>query len=408
MLSVTRALVLPMVLAACATGSTDEPTSNDVTPGKPGAGATVPPGQAPAPPAATQPPGGDPPPPPVKPPCTSTIALVAGGATGTFASTWSPSGWSPTQVLGGSTSSAPAVAWDGAGWLAVMQGSGGALVWTRKLATVWSAPAPIGTATTKGAPALVTAGSASHLVYWGSNGKFYHGAFAAGAWDSASDPVGGAASQSFGDSAPTATANGSAFFVAQSGSDSNVYTQQWSANWASASAISGSMYTKTTSSPAILFAGSDLLVVFSHSDNLLLYGRRVGTVWESARALHNETGSSAHSPNRVALAQTSTGDALMVFDGGDGNMYTSRFPSGTPPLSELAPSPWTAPVTLSIPAVASTPSIAAGACGDDAIMAFATSTGTVETMTLSGGTWSAPTAITGIVGASYVSIATRN
>jgi len=387
--------ILPL-LAACATSVVDDSPREDPPRNEPDASVRLPPESPPpvrdgaAPDAEASIDAG----------CKSTAAIVAGGASGIFAATWSSAGWSAPQPLAGGTSSAPAVAWDGAAWLAALRSTDDAMLSTRKSGASWSSLAPIGSATTQGAPALVTLGTTTHLVYWGSNGKFYHGAFSAGAWDSASDPVGGASRQSFGLCAPTATSQGGSFTIVQSSTDSNVYAQDWSAGWAPASPLSAAFDAKTTASPRIVtLSGGDTLVVFSHSDDLLLFSRRRGSSWEPATALHVDLGgASAISPGPVALVALPNDAAELVFVGGDGKPYASLYPGVAP---------WSPPAQLAVPALASTPSIATGVCGDDAILAYATSDGSVATMTLHAGTWSAPSPISGISGASFVTIATR-
>jgi hypothetical protein len=396
-----------VALAACASGAAHGPL-DDMPPVAPSGAATI---QPPSSPSAPSEPSRDSPasaflPPGMRAPgCASTMAILAGGSSGLLASTWSAGVWAAPQALSGSAASKPTLVWDGTAWLGVVQATGNTLLstGTTPAASTWSAPSAIAGATSQGTPALVSLGASSHLVYRGTDSKFYHAVLSGGAWDAANDPVGGASSQSFGPSAPTAAAYGSAFVIVQSGNDTNVYTQEWSAVWSAAAPVSGSMYAKASASPRIARLDTgESLVVFPHSDDLLLYALRVGAGWLSAMALHNVAGSEiAASPSTVALAALPGGGALLVFVGADGRPRWSLYPKAAPLPDPLFPtSPWTAPVLVPLPpgtTLASPPEAATGVCGHDAVLVFATGAGDVELMSFdaAAGAWSMPSVVWG-------------
>jgi len=114
-----------------------------------------------------------------------------------------------------------------------------------------TAPATIGAALAQGNPGARRHRATGHVVYWGSDSKFYHGTYSGSAWDAASDPVeasGGA--QSFGPSAPAATATGTTLLAAQSVRTAWSIDQAWTGSWQAANALAGSSVVSSLS-PAI-------------------------------------------------------------------------------------------------------------------------------------------------------------
>ncbi len=407
---------LAAVPSACATGERDA-----VSEGASGAGGaptvTVPPPALPVDPAreAGVDAAIDAPPPKVDAtaaaPCTMTV--LAGGASTLFASTWTStsSTWSTPFTAARSVTSTPALVWDGSAYLGVVRSSANAMAWLRGGKGSWSVPSPLATATTQGAPALVTTGGVSHVVYWGENAKFYHGTFNGSAWDAANDLVGGASAPSFGQSPPAATTLGGAFTIAQAGTDANVYVQRWSSSWEPALALSGATFARQTTSPRIaVLPNGDTLVVFPHTDGLLLHAVRGAADWQAARALYDEPGKTAAStPGALSLAASAKGGAVVAFRGADGTAYASIYP---PSASAAAPapvaSPWSEPAAIpTSSSIASVPELATGVCGDEVVLAYVTSSGGVETMSRRAGVWSAPSGVPGIASATFATIATE-
>lgn len=330
--------------------------------------------------------------------CAQTLAVLGGNGTSSFAATWSAGAWSTPSSLGGSFASVAAFVPYATGYIGALQEAT-----SSTLASSVGAPftqlAQIAAATTQGPPVLATIGGAAHVVYWGSDFKFYHGTYSAGAWDTASDPVGGSSSQSFGSSAPTLAAVGTELVVGQAGTNNTLYAQSWTGGtWAAAIAITGASVDATVSPTlvALTGGGADLLVVApSQNTDVLYFATRTGGTWSSLAMVHDAT---TFTPYVVALAPLAGGKAALVYEGGDTEPYVSVFDGST----------WSAPAALvsgTNPTLLSPPQITAGVCGNDATVALVPSSGVVSITSLSGGTWSAPNALTGTSGVTYASIA---
>jgi hypothetical protein len=340
-------------------------------------------------------------------PCTSTMAIVGGSATTAFATTWTLGAWAAAQTLSGSVVSVPAVVSNGSQYVGVLREANTNDIGYTVSGTTWSALAGVpaagsATATTGGPPALAVVDGAVHLVYWGLDDKFYHGTYATGAWTPADDPVGGASTQSFGPSAPTAAGLASSFTIAQAGSNADVYAQSWDSSWSPAVPVATDGY--NTSSPRIvtLTGGSaSQMIVYARDDNTndeaLMYSVLTGSTWSTPALVDNAT---VFTPNPVALAPLPGGGALLVYQGANGEGYFETYDGST----------WTAPqplVATSNPTLASPPQVAAGVCGTDAVVVLAESGTPLSVMTLTGGTWSTPVSISGTSGATYGAIATQ-
>jgi hypothetical protein len=68
---------------------------------------------------------------------------------------------------------------------------------------------------------------------------------------------------------------------------------------------------------------------------------------------------------------------------------------------------WTAPIPVSNDTLVSPPTVAPGVCGADAVMTYVATGGAVQVVTLSGGSWGTPVAITGATGMQWASIAVQ-
>jgi hypothetical protein len=327
-------------------------------------------------------------------------AVVSGSqSVGGFASVDSAGIWASPTSWPGMMGAAPAVTSYPGGFLAAFPGPSQTLMYVT-YGMSWSAPAQVASALAIGQASLAVLGSDVHVVYWGADRNFYHGTFSAGAWDSANDPVGGATSQSFGVSAPTAVATAVSLEVAQTGEDTVLYSQTWTGGaWAHAVAIGG-VAVEPTESPRLLAlqggAADLLLVAPSQLNRVLYYSVRTAGAWSTLNLVHD---SSTYSPDAVALAALGGGQALMVYWGGDTQLYYSVYnPVGswTPPAAVFSPNP----------NVASLPSLAPDVCGNGPLLAWVLPGTGVQTSNWFGGAWTNPVTVTG-AGGLFVAAATR-
>jgi hypothetical protein len=347
------------------------------------------------------------------PSCASTMALVGASGSTFVGANFVAGQWSAASAIsGGAAAAAPSiVAVGGGAYVATSSHTGDGKLDSTAFTGSWSAATQIGTALAQGTPSLATVGGSAHVVYWGANGKFYHGVYTAKAWDAASDPVGGDESQSFGSSAPSAAGVGAAkLLVAQSGSNGVLYDQSWSGGtWGSASAHPDATVV-TTISPAIVAmtagagdAGSaDAMIVTVYVDDagsyFLQYTVHSANGWSAAADVYDMNGMVAYTGFAPSLAALPGGRAVLAWVGSNPSYpyYAAYDPQ----------SGWSAPAAIASVAVASPPSVAAGVCGADAVAAIVPSgTGDVRVVTLSGSTWSSPAAITGSSGATWAAIA---
>jgi hypothetical protein len=338
--------------------------------------------------------------------CPSTMALLAASGSAIAQAIYGHGQWSSATQVAGGASAAPSLVPFGAGYLGAFAGTGGAgnlpLMWTA-YTNSWTQPAHVASALAQGIPALAVTGTTAHVVYWGSNSKFYHGTYG-GSWDAANDPVqaaGGA--QSFGPSAPAAAAVGTALVAAQSGQDGVVYDQGWSGSWQAAAPLAGSSVI-TSLSPSIVAmsgGGADAMMVFVHAGDAgsyyLQYATRTGGTWSSPADVHDTAGAVAYSSTTPSLAALPGGKAVLAWQGSSpAHGYVSTYDPA---------SGWTAPLPVSSDTLVSPPSVAPGVCGADAVMTYAATGGAVQVVTLSGGSWGTPVPIAGATGMQWAAIA---
>jgi hypothetical protein len=341
--------------------------------------------------------------------CSSTMAVLAAGGSAIAQAVYGNGQWSAASQIAGGASAAPSLVPFGSGYLAAFTGAGAAgnlpLEWTAYTGS-WSQPAHVAAALAQGTPALAVTGTTAHVVYWGSNSKFYHGTYG-GSWDAASDPVqaaGGA--QSFGPSAPAAAAVGSTVVAAQSGQDGTVYDQPWSGSWQAAAALGGSSVI-TSLSPAIVAlngGGADLMIVLVHAGDAgsyyLQYATRTGGTWSAPADVYATAGTIAYASTMPALAALPGGKAVLAWQGGSSPAYA--YVSIYDPASG-----WTAPIAASSDTLLSPPSVAPGVCGAQVVMAYAKTGGTVQVVTMSGGAWGTPVPIAGASGMQWAAVAVQ-
>jgi len=345
--------------------------------------------------------------------CASTMALVGASGGALVGAVYAAGQWSAASAIsGGGAGAAPSIAaLGGGGYVATLIHAGDGKLVSTVYAGSWSAAAQIGAALAQGTPSLATLGSDAHVVYWGANGKYYHGVYHANAWDAASDAVGGDESQSFGSSAPSAAGVGAAqLLVAQSGSNGVLYDQSWTGgSWSAANAHPDATVV-TTITPAVAAvtggggdAGSvDAMIVTVHVDDaggyFLQYTVHSGNGWSAAADVYNMNGNVAYTGFAPSLAALPGGRAVLVWVGSN-----PSYPYSTVYDPQ---SGWSQPAAIASVAVSSPPSVAAGVCGADAVAAIVPSgSADVRVATLTGGTWSAPSVIAGSTGSTWAAIA---
>jgi hypothetical protein len=342
--------------------------------------------------------------------CTATMAIVGGSAGSVVASKWSRGTWSTAQTLAGSVISVPSVVSNGTAYLGIVrEGTTNDIDYTLSGAT-WSALAGVpaaasATALTLGPPALTVIGSAAHLVYLGTDNKFYHGVYMGGAWTPADDPVQNGAVQTFGPSSPTAAGLTAGLSIVQAGMDSHVYTQGWDGSWQAPVQVATDAYNVVSPRVVALTGGTaSEMVVYSRNDNtndqVLMYSVLVGTTWTTPALVHDAT---VFTPNTVAIAPLANGAALLVYEGMNGQPYFTTY-------NPTSATPWSAAVPLfstGNPTLTSPPQIAAGVCGALAVLVLAQTSSDLAVSTFTGSAWSALTLVSGTSGATFAAIATQ-
>jgi hypothetical protein len=258
----------------------------------------------------------------------------------------------------------------------------------------------------------------THVVYWGSNSKYYHGIYSGGAWNTGTELVGpildGGLQPSFGNSPPTATitliGGSAAFRIAQAGTDMQLYDQAWwhaSQTWAPAEAHMGSSI-DPASVPRIitLHGGMDdaMIVYWRAGDGVLMYTTHNATSGWSRPLVADATASSPY-PVSITEIAGSPGRAVVVYEGADAHAYFSTYD----PTRGLPWSPKQPLIPGGGPPVLSPPQLASGVCGDEAELVLAGALlGTadnVQVWSLAGGAWTATAALSGM-GATFAAIAT--
>jgi hypothetical protein len=258
-------------------------------------------------------------------------------------------------------------------------------------------------ATELGSPGLAALGSGAALVYQGGNDKFYHGVYASGAWEPASDPVETSGAQDYGPSPPAVAVVGSTLYAAYDGGTGGLYVNSWTSGggWAGAVPINGAGVTSIPPTLLALTGGTaDLMLVFEDNQgqntiNFVLHTPSGG--WQAPAVV----ASTASTTSQASLAPLPSGGAVLVYQG-----MTNGYPYGAT-YDPSASTPWTTPVEIypnSLP-LQSPPTVATGTCGVDAIAALVETTG-VALVTLKNGTWAPPLLVTTLSQMTFATIAT--
>ena len=219
------------------------------------------------------------------------------------------------------------------------------------------------------------------------------------------EAVGGGTDVSFGPRAPSVSTSGANLLLVHAGGNSLLYARERTATAWGASAQVGTVTVRNDLPTAVVeLATGGSLAVFSTDTGAaqkLAYTTRSGGTWTGSASVFDNGTNRAFSNDPLALLALSAGRALLVFRGGDTNLYATTFdPVGVVPWS-----PPTA-ITAQPVATASAPSLAAGICGSDAIVAFVDGA-TAKVARLTGTVWSAPEAVPGVGDATYVGVASK-
>jgi hypothetical protein len=344
------------------------------------------------------------------PTCASGTVAVLAGDDGALGGAVQDRGgaWVAAPIPGSAAKSKPALTAFGAGFLAVTHGPGDVLQ-TTTFAGTWSPIATIGAAGVKGAPSLAVVGANAHVVYAAGpddHRDFMHGIHDGGGWNAATAPVGNPPTipASFGTvSAGLAAVANQAVFV-ENGSDEGLYVRSFAGTWSGATPVFGAGTVGSTlpaTPEAVALEGKfDLLIVYVEKTTRRL---SFATREAASAALVGGTNidANANTAEKLALALVSPTEAIVTFRGQDGKGYYSQATIGDPVT-------WSIPAAIGgdvAPVVDSTPAVARGVCGDDAVVVYASS-GAILARRLRGTTWSAAESIGGISG-SRVGVATR-
>lgn len=320
--------------------------------------------------------------------------------------------WAGAAITGGGAKSAPSLVAFGTGFVGLTRGPSDALQSVSYTAS-WSGVTAVGARTTFGTPALTVLGANAHAVYLAGLGadvnKFFRIENTGASWSASSDPVKGpqvADPQAYGPTAGTVAAAGADLVFAQDGSDQGLYVQTRAANaWSSpATAIAGAGTFATGAPPVLVSVPGTFDAVLLYADNtvnhVIGFATRNATTkaWGSAAI----TQATAQTSEAMSAALVSPTSVLIMFRGNDGKPYKM---TGTLGVASVT---WSVPALLladGSATVDSTPAVARGVCGDDAVAVFS-SGGQVKATQLRGGAWSVPGPVTGASG-TRVSVATR-
>lgn len=339
-----------------------------------------------------------------------TVAVLAGNDSSLSGAIQTKGGaWTGAAISGGAALSKPALVAFGQGFLGATHGSGNVLQSTQ-YTTSWSAPATFGNANVKGPPTLAVAGTNAHVVYSGGAGMnkdFAHGIHDGNGWNAADAIVGTSGGEkSFGTLGAGLFGDGTGVVFMENGTDYKLYTRQFTTAWSAPTVVTNapSIGADVPAFPVITSAEGkwDLVAIYvAQTTRRLSYASRdaTGKAWVNGGVIHDF----ATSNEPFAAARIGTSAFLVTFRGQDGNGYFARGTvDGAGTFTWVAAQPIGGGGNVSVD---STPAVARGVCGDDAIVVYA-SAGQVKATRLRGTTWSAPESVTGASG-SRVAVATK-
>ena len=340
--------------------------------------------------------------------CTSgTTAVLAGNDGALTAAVQEKNGaWVTSTIAGGAAKSKPALVAFGAGFLGATHGAADALQSTTYDGAGWSGASAFGNAGVKGAPTLAVAGTKAHVVYsagTGANRDFAHGVHDGTSWNAATAQVG--PPPSFGTVSAGLAAAGSEVVMAENGSDNGLYVRSFDGSWSASSGIvgAGTLGSTIPATPEIVAVDGafDLLLVYVEKDTYRIASATrdaASKAWVDRDPIQD----AATTEEKLSLARISPSTVLLTFRGQDDNGYYAQATIGAGTVTWSAPQPIGGAGPF---AVDSTPAVAKGVCGDDAVVAYATG-GVVRVTRLRAGTWTSPEAV-GTASGTRVAIATK-
>lgn len=270
----------------------------------------------------------------------------------------------------------------------------------------WGAPSRIGTAATASAPSLALYLGVPNVLYSGLDTKYYRGVFAAGAWDAANDPVGGA-TPATGSSAPAAAGRGTELFVLHNGGATTpqfVREERLAGTWSTMPA-SGTVEAEPAIAPTLIdsVAGSFLVAAFVRkADHAIMVTKRNVVAANGALewSVPNALNATAKTDTQVSIARYSDGFVL-VYRGLDMRLYYST--------ADVNLTSWSAPVAVTADTtetLSTAPQATRGICDDLVAVVYAQASGQVRMVRLQGSpaAWTAPEGIGGVQ-AAYIGVA---
>jgi hypothetical protein len=307
------------------------------------------------------------------------LLVLAGGAANIVGGSFNGSSWTTTALTGTTTSSIALGITSARQGVGLIRGAANQLAYAT-WAGSWVDFAPVATDTTRGAPTLSPSGIGVQAVFHGLDYKFYYAAFDGATWNPVAEPVGGAASQSYGPIAPSvATLGTDATLGFIDGANANGFTTQdrTGSVW-QGKVLVGTPTNLGTPTVTALTAGPELMGVYERAnDNQVMFATRTAGVWSAPAPVAN-----ALSYNPPSLVGLPGGSTLLAFRGTDGNAYYATYAAGA----------WSAVGPLASPniAVAAAPSVAPGVGGMVAEMALVETNGNAYHTRFNGSTWSPP------------------
>jgi hypothetical protein len=354
---------------------------------------------------------------PPGPSCASgTVAILAGDDTKLTAAVQSRGGaWGTWTVNGGAAKSKPALVAFGGAFLGVSRGPNDNLQTTTFTGT-WSDAATFGNSGVKGAPSLTVTGTKAHVVYSaGDNAAYAHGIHDGTSWNAATEAVG--PPPSVGTVSAGLVGVGTELVMLENGFDNaGLYERSWTGSWGASNGVfgAGTVGPNPAATPeAVAVTGAfDVVAVYvKEGTHSLWFATRdstsahtwIGGFSTTCPGCGAEIDALARTDEKLSLTLVNPTTVMAAFRAQDGNGYVVVGTLGASGVS------WTtaAPVGggSAAPAVDSSPAVAPGVCGDDAIAVYASS-GAIRVTRLRGATWTTPETIPTIAG-SRVAVATR-
>ncbi|MGH7279966.1 MAG: hypothetical protein ACRELY_00455, partial [Polyangiaceae bacterium] len=264
---------------------------------------------------------------------TGSVAVVGGGASGSFAAEATGDQALTAQAFTAHVVALPAIAAFGGGYQAVLHvGGSNALFATSFSGSTWSAPAVIAGTLVRESPALAVEGTMLHLLYQANDDagadefKYFHGTYAS-SW-TVGDPVGSGVDQSSGPHAIGAAGIASELVTGQVGGNTDIYARSWNGSWQSSVdiAMDAGSNNEQYGSPAQVVAlngsAAELLLVYTRlGDYKLMSITRTSGTWQTSPTLAN---ANAYTTEPFQLAAIAGGKAIATWRGStDAHGYAS-------------------------------------------------------------------------------------